>query len=115
MCEIGRIVRASHERWDGAGYPDGLRGEEIPLEARIVTACDAFNAMVTTRSYRKAMPLVDAIAELQDCAGSQFDPRVVDGLLRAVSATSATFETPDHSAGYERSYEHVPIKAQPQH
>lgn len=107
MCEIGRIVRASHEHWDGAGYPDGLRGEEIPLEARIVSACDAFNAMVTTRSYRKGMPPADAIAELKDCAGSQFDPLVVDGLLRAVSTTSATSETSDHRAGHE----HVPIKA----
>ena len=62
MSEIGRIVRASHERWDGSGYPDGLRGEAIPLEARIVSACDAFNAMTTTRSYRKAMPLADACA-----------------------------------------------------
>jgi putative nucleotidyltransferase with HDIG domain len=107
MCEIGCIVRASHERWDGAGYPDGLREEEIPLEARIVSACDAFNAMVTTRSYRKGMPLAEAIAELKDCAGSQFDPRVVDGLLRAVSTTSATLETTDHRAGYA----HAPIKA----
>ena len=55
MREVGEIVRSSHERWDGAGYPDGLRGAAIPLEARIVSACDAFNAMTTTRSYRKAM------------------------------------------------------------
>ena len=56
MREVGEIVRSSHERWDGGGYPDGLSGEAIPLEARIVSACDAFNAMTTTRSYREAMP-----------------------------------------------------------
>jgi len=84
MREIGRIVRASHERWDGMGYPDGLSGNAIPLEARIVSACDAFNAMTTTRSYRNAMPLSDAVLELKNCAGSQFDPHVVSGLLRSV-------------------------------
>jgi putative nucleotidyltransferase with HDIG domain len=84
MRDVGEIVRSSHERWDGAGYPDGLRAEAIPLEARIVSACDAFNAMTTTRSYRKAMSLQDAIAELTRCAGSQFDPRVVDVLVGLV-------------------------------
>ena len=56
LAEVGRIVRASHEDFDGGGYPDGLAGEAIPIEARIVTCCDAFSAMTTTRSYRKAMP-----------------------------------------------------------
>jgi putative nucleotidyltransferase with HDIG domain len=82
MIEIGRIVRASHEHWDGSGYPDGLSGEQIPLESRIVSACDAFNAMTTTRSYRTAMPVADAAAELERCAGSQFDPAVVSAVLR---------------------------------
>jgi putative nucleotidyltransferase with HDIG domain len=81
MSEIGRIVRASHERWDGTGYPDGLSGEEIPLEARIVSTCDAYNAMTTTRSYRRAMPVSEADAELQRCAGTHFDPQVVRALL----------------------------------
>jgi putative nucleotidyltransferase with HDIG domain len=85
MREVGEIVRSSHERWDGGGYPDGLAGEAIPLEARVVSACDAFNAMTTTRSYRRAMALPDAIAELRAHAGSQFDPRVVDALLRALA------------------------------
>jgi putative nucleotidyltransferase with HDIG domain len=84
MREVGEIVRSSHERWDGAGYPDGLRATAIPLEARIVSACDAFNAMTTTRSYRKAMSLQDAIAELTRCAGTQFDPQVVDALVGVV-------------------------------
>jgi putative nucleotidyltransferase with HDIG domain len=86
MTEIGRIVRASHEAWDGSGYPDGLKGEEIPIEARVVSACDAFNAMTTTRSYRRAMRLEDALAEMEACAGSHFDPRVVEALLRVMQA-----------------------------
>jgi len=85
MREIGRIVRASHERWDGTGYPDGLSGNSIPIEARIVSACDAFNAMTTTRSYRRAMPMSATLAELNDCSGSQFDPGVVRALLRVVA------------------------------
>jgi HD-GYP domain-containing protein (c-di-GMP phosphodiesterase class II) len=85
MREVGAIVRSSHEHWDGTGYPDGLRGEEIPLEARIVSACDAFNAMTTTRSYRKAMPVEEAVAELRRNSGTQFDPQVVDALLKIAS------------------------------
>ncbi len=84
MREVGEIVRASHERWDGAGYPDRLCGTAIPLEARIVSACDAFNAMTTTRSYRQAMDLADALAELSRCSGTQFDPQVVDALVGVV-------------------------------
>jgi putative nucleotidyltransferase with HDIG domain len=88
MAEIGTIVRASHEHWDGSGYPDGLRGEAIPVEARIVCACDAFNAMTTTRSYRRAMRLRDAIAEMERCAGTQFDPRVVEALLGMIRSSA---------------------------
>jgi putative nucleotidyltransferase with HDIG domain len=84
MREVGQIVRSSHERWDGAGYPDGLRATAIPLESRIVCACDAFNAMTTTRSYRNAMSLPEAVAELTRCAGTQFDPRVVEALVAVV-------------------------------
>jgi|tagenome__1003787_1003787.scaffolds.fasta_scaffold20908013_2 putative nucleotidyltransferase with HDIG domain len=85
MSEVGRIVRSHHERWDGAGYPDGLAGEAIPLEARIIAACDSWNAMTTTRSYRRAMPAEAAHAEMIACSGSQFDPRVVDALLELVA------------------------------
>jgi HD-GYP domain-containing protein (c-di-GMP phosphodiesterase class II) len=86
LAEVGRIVRASHEDFDGSGYPDGLAGEEIPVEARIVTCCDAFSAMTTTRSYRKAMGTEAAIAELRRCAGTQFDPQVVDVLVGLVES-----------------------------
>ncbi|HWM63018.1 MAG TPA: HD-GYP domain-containing protein [Solirubrobacterales bacterium] len=84
LSEVGRIVRSSHEHYDGSGYPDGLAGEAIPIEARIVTCCDAFSAMTTTRSYRKAMPIDAALTELRACAGSQFDPGVVTALLAIV-------------------------------
>src|SRR5437763_16773380 len=86
MREVGAIVRSSHERWDGRGYPDGLQGEEIPLEARIVSACDAYNAMTTNRSYRAAMSFEEALAELERNAGSQFDPAVVTVLVRVVTS-----------------------------
>ena len=85
LGEIGRIVRSCHERWDGSGYPDGLAGEEIPLVARIVACCDAFNAMTSDRSYRKALPVHQALAELRAGSGTQFDPRVVEALVAAVA------------------------------
>jgi HD-GYP domain-containing protein (c-di-GMP phosphodiesterase class II) len=81
LGEVGEIVRSCHERWDGAGYPDGMAGEAIPLEARIVCTCDAWSAMTTDRSYRKARSHDEAAAELRASAGTHFDPRVVDALL----------------------------------
>jgi putative nucleotidyltransferase with HDIG domain len=89
MTEVGTIVRASHERWDGGGYPDGLVGEQIPLEARIICACDAYNAMTTTRSYRHAIAPAAAAAELVRCSDSQFDPAVVEALLAVVGVAPA--------------------------
>jgi putative nucleotidyltransferase with HDIG domain len=84
MGSVGRIVRSHHERWDGGGYPDGLRGQDIPLEARIISCCDAFNAMTTTRPYREAMGTPVALAELVEHAGAQFDPLVVDALTAVI-------------------------------
>jgi diguanylate cyclase (GGDEF)-like protein len=86
---IGPLVRASHERWDGKGYPDGLAGEEIPLGARIITICDSFRAMLDVRAYKPAMALDDALAELRRCAGSQFDPALVDVFCRIVTDRTA--------------------------
>jgi HD-GYP domain-containing protein (c-di-GMP phosphodiesterase class II) len=80
------VVRSAHERWDGRGYPDGLAGEQIPLGARIICACDAYNAMITERPYKSAMPVAEARAELLRCRGSQFDPQVVDTLLAELGA-----------------------------
>jgi len=85
LAQAGRIVRSHHERWDGAGYPDGLKGEEIPIAARIVTVCDSYSAMTTKRSYSRGRTQPEAIAELRRCAGTQFDPAVVDALEAVLS------------------------------
>jgi len=85
LSEVGRIVRSSHEKWDGSGYPDGLTGDQIPVESAIVSCCDAFNAMTTDRSYRTAMSIADAIEELQSNAGTQFSPAVVDTVVRVLT------------------------------
>jgi HD-GYP domain-containing protein (c-di-GMP phosphodiesterase class II) len=84
LGRVGEIVRSCHERWDGNGYPDGLKGEEIPLPARIVFACDAFSAMTTDRPYRHAMSWEEALNELQDNAGTQFDPEVISALTKVL-------------------------------
>jgi HD-GYP domain-containing protein (c-di-GMP phosphodiesterase class II) len=85
LGDVGPLVRSCHEHWDGNGYPDGLAGEDIPLVARIVCTCDAWNAMTTDRSYRRALSLEDAAAELRKCAGTQFDPAVVDALVAVLA------------------------------
>ncbi len=77
LGDAARIVRSSHERFDGTGYPDGLQGREIPLAARIVSVCDAFDAMIGPRPYRDGVSVAEALAELTACAGTQFDPEVV--------------------------------------
>lgn len=76
------IVRSHHERWDGTGYPDGLKGEEIPLGARILTAVDCLDALASDRQYRRALPLDEAMAKVEELAGKQFDPKVVEVLKR---------------------------------
>ncbi len=86
-------IRHHHERLDGRGYPMGLVGMEIPESARIISVADVFDCLTSTRSYRKAWSVEDAIAELRRCAGSQFDPRMVEALVRAV--TREGWETPD--------------------
>jgi HD-GYP domain-containing protein (c-di-GMP phosphodiesterase class II) len=88
LGEVGHLVRSCHEHWDGSGYPDGLAGTDIPLVARIVSACDAFSAMTTGRPYRDALPPEAAVAELRRCSGTQFDPRIVHALI-AVAGTSS--------------------------
>jgi HD-GYP domain-containing protein (c-di-GMP phosphodiesterase class II) len=85
LGRVGEIVRSCHERWDGTGYPDGLKGEEIPYAARIVFCCDAYNAMTSDRVYRGAMPPDEAIAELELNSGTQFDPRMVAAVTKVVS------------------------------
>ena len=98
MCEafgfgerIAGLVRATHERWDGRGYPDGLAGEEVPLAARIVFCADAFDAMTSARPYRSALPLRIAVAELRAGAGTQFDPDVAHRLAAVVERLEGRF------------------------
>ncbi len=89
---VATIVRFHHERWDGSGYPDGLAGEEIPLGARIIFACDAYHAMTTDRPYRKRLSTQEARRRLREAAGTQFDPRVVEvflGLVQPLRAVRA--------------------------
>jgi diguanylate cyclase (GGDEF)-like protein len=88
LSHVAKLVRHTHERWDGCGYPDGLAGSEIPLGSRIVAVCDAFDAMVGERPYRRARNFADALAELRRCAGTQFDADVVEAFATAVTELS---------------------------
>jgi len=92
LSPVARIVRSSHEHWDGGGYPDALRGAEIPLGSRIVLVCDAFSAMTTTRPYRAAMSVEDAVRELVRCSGKQFDATVVDAVRELVRCSGKQFD-----------------------
>ena len=89
LVAIAPIVRHEHERWDGDGYPDGLSTTDIPVGSRVILACDAYNAMITTRPYREPMADADARAELEAGAGTQFDPDVVDALLAVLTEQTA--------------------------
>jgi HD-GYP domain-containing protein (c-di-GMP phosphodiesterase class II) len=80
-------VRHHHERWDGNGYPSGLKGEAIPIEARILTVTDSFEAMISERPYRKALSFKQAVAELEKCSGTQFDPKVVQAFIPIALST----------------------------
>jgi putative nucleotidyltransferase with HDIG domain len=81
MREARDIIRHHHEYYDGSGYPDGLKGENIPLGARIIAVADAFDAMTTNRPYRKALPMDKVVRELRDFSGRQFDPDIVEILI----------------------------------
>jgi HD-GYP domain-containing protein (c-di-GMP phosphodiesterase class II) len=85
LGEVGEIVRSTHERYGGDGYPDGLAGQGIPIESRIICCCDALGAMTTKSSHRSALPLVEALNRLRRHSGTQFDPDVVDALVTVVA------------------------------
>ena len=91
---VARLVRASHERWDGGGYPDGVAGTAIPLAARIIAACDALDAMTSDRCYQGARSLADALAEMRRCAGTQFDPEVVLALCARLDPSGDRADDP---------------------
>ena len=84
LSDVAPLVRSSHERWDGGGYPDHLVGEDIALGARIIAVCDSYHAMTSDRAYRGAMSTGAACAELRAGAGAQFDPEVVEAFLRFI-------------------------------
>ena len=84
--DIAPIIHHHHERWDGSGYPDGISGSEIPLESRIIAVCDAFDSMTSHSSYRDAMTLDEALAELEACRGTQFDPDLVEAFRTLAAA-----------------------------
>ena len=85
-----QLVRSSHERYDGSGYPDGLHADEIPLAARIIAVADAFDAMTGPRPYKRTLTIPQALVELQRCAGSQFDPKVTAAFEHALANTQLT-------------------------
>jgi HD-GYP domain-containing protein (c-di-GMP phosphodiesterase class II) len=94
LASTAPLIRSSHERADGRGYPDGLRGTDIPLGSRIIAACDYFDAMTSGRSHREPVPVEIALAELGRRAGSQFDPAVIDALNEVVSAKQREAASP---------------------
>ena len=90
LAHTAALVRSSHERHDGTGYPDGLSGEEIPLGASIIAVCDAFEAMTAERPYSAAISIADALSELRRCSGSQFQPRVVTAFCELIERPGST-------------------------
>jgi len=84
LTDVAVLVRQDHERWDGKGYPDGLKEEQIDIGARVITLSDAYDAMITGRPYKKAMTKEQAMEEIRKNAGTQFDPRVVEAFFKAM-------------------------------
>jgi diguanylate cyclase (GGDEF)-like protein/putative nucleotidyltransferase with HDIG domain len=103
LTDVAPLVRAVHERYDGAGYPDGLQGGQIPLSARIVAVCDALHAMTSDRPYRQARPVAVALTELRRCAGAQFDPEVVAAVVAAQAAIATDAASSSSAAAAARA------------
>jgi diguanylate cyclase (GGDEF)-like protein len=95
LAGVGELIRSSHEHWTGGGYPDGLAGPEIPLGARVIAVCDAYDAMTSDRPYRRALDHLDALAELRRCAGTQFDPDVVGAFLALMNEPKLRLVRPE--------------------
>ena len=94
---VAELVRSSHERWDGDGYPDGLESSQIPLGARIIFVCDAYEAMTEQRPYRRSYTPEQAVEELRRCAGTQFDPKLVEVLIERVLPLFTVVERPPNA------------------
>ena len=116
MKDVTEMVHQEHERWDGTGYPRGLKGDEIRLEARIIAVADTLDAMTSDRPYRKRLSMEAACAELKRCSDSQFDPRVVEAALRAVKEGKLSIKTEEdhdhHDQVVEKAYQKVAGLAQ---
>jgi two-component system cell cycle response regulator len=108
LAAAAKLVGATHERLDGSGYPNGVAGDQIPLGARIIAVCDAFTAMTLPRSYAPQLPVPDAIDELRRCAGTQFDPAVVDALANLVIGLAWP---PERSTANTNNLDPVPDRA----
>jgi HD-GYP domain-containing protein (c-di-GMP phosphodiesterase class II) len=108
LALVQPAVRGHHERWDGSGYPDRLAGEDIPLAARIVSAADAYQAMISPRPYRAARTPDRAMDELLRSAGTQFDPKVVDAFIAVLREETATGS--EHAASSEHAEGHVAVR-----
>ncbi|MBV1756480.1 MAG: PAS domain S-box protein [Dethiosulfatibacter sp.] len=93
FSELGQFVLTHHEKWDGSGYPNGLKGETIPLEARVIVIADAYDAMTNERTYRKEMSKEEAIKELKRCSGTHFDPNIVDVFVHQVLLDNNNFRS----------------------
>jgi HD-GYP domain-containing protein (c-di-GMP phosphodiesterase class II) len=94
MNPIVPLILHHHESWDGTGYPDGLKGEEIPLMSRILAVADAYDAMTSDRPYRRALSVTDTIDEIKRCSGVSFDPRVVEAFLEVLAEQGITAAEP---------------------
>jgi HD-GYP domain-containing protein (c-di-GMP phosphodiesterase class II) len=88
FSQLAKFILCHHEKWDGSGYPNGLKGEEIPLESRIMAVVDAYDAMTSERSYRKPLSKEEAIKELISCSGTHFDPHIIDIFINKVLKNS---------------------------
>jgi two-component system, cell cycle response regulator len=101
LVPVAKLVRSSHERWDGAGYPDGIAGSEIPLGSRIIFACDAYDAIISARPYSLARSSEEALAELSRCAASQFDPDVIAAITAVVAADAVVADASLEDVGQD--------------
>jgi HD-GYP domain-containing protein (c-di-GMP phosphodiesterase class II) len=109
LATVGHFVRSSHEHYDGSGYPDGLAAVAIPIESRVVSVCDAYSAMTSNRPYRSALTTAEALAELRRCAGSQFDPQIVDVITRIVGHPAAVLPSATRTWEFSRPTDAEPM------
>jgi two-component system cell cycle response regulator len=108
LAAAAKLVHSTHERFDGSGYPDGLAGDQIPLGARIIAVCDAFTAMTFPRPYAAQRSVPEALAELRRCAGTQFDPAVVEALANLLIGLTWP---PERSTTHASNLDRVPDRA----